>query len=251
MGRGHGPAGMGVHRLAGSVRRGARDGGFGLTWEFSPSATANRTAGRTSWRVRCACGWLAHSDDPNLDLPVRDLGVAHGGEPAGSFTATSSSVREARQVHRMITLALVTLLGVSGCVSVDSRRPPQPPPQLAPAEVRPPSLVVPPPSQAPAREELAATDPETPKVPTRTRTTTPPRTTAPPHRPSTHRPTSRPPARQQPAPRSTPAVRKNKPAVQRPAPGRQKPYDMRSLCRASDGVVSPSIAQLCRSTYGR
>ncbi|MGW0467902.1 hypothetical protein ACWDX6_21975 [Streptomyces sp. NPDC003027] len=142
-------------------------------------------------------------------------------------------------------LAPLLLAGtLTACTSVDGTAP-RPPdrqsPGLRPAGVPAPQPVVETPSSptpGPFREELASAEPAPPNNGRST-----PRTS-----PKTPKRTAGPDRRKQ-AGSEQAEKRKRRPARIPAAP--RSTYDMRDLCRQSDGVVHPGVTGLCRDTYGR
>ncbi|MFI1568219.1 DUF6884 domain-containing protein [Streptomyces sp. NPDC020490] len=161
-----------------------------------------------------------------------------------------------------VTVAAALALFATGCVSVPAADSKPQAPHHRPAAPAPASLPSPAEaSQAPARAALTRTGPapsssaprrrgSAPAVeapaPAARRAVPPPRAQAP--APRRHvRPT---PSR---AARPAPVRPSSRRAVSRPA--HRSPtssgYDMRAVCRAAQGVTSPSLVELCRSAYGR
>ncbi|CAL9609405.1 hypothetical protein [Streptomyces sp. enrichment culture] len=146
------------------------------------------------------------------------------------------------RTSRLAPALLAALLALAGCTSVQGRPAAPSPVGEPPARERPPTTA---PSAAPApaspREELADES-----------DAAPPRTTA--SRQHTAGDASRPAdAKGRPSgqrrthgaegPGAAPPA-----AVPRPAAGRT--VQMRDLCQAARGTVDPSLAELCRRTYG-
>ncbi|MER7831808.1 hypothetical protein [Streptomyces sp. NPDC095602] len=147
------------------------------------------------------------------------------------------------RTSRLAPVMLAALLALAGCTSVQGRPPaPSPAADDAPAAGRPSRPVPPaaPPAPAAPREELADAGPgpsraaasrraaERPPRPADTRGAAPGRD----GRPAA----GDDPGAQRPAPLPRPAVRQS--------------VQMRDLCQAARGTVDPSLAELCRRTYG-
>ncbi|MEU5190963.1 DUF6884 domain-containing protein [Streptomyces klenkii] len=224
-----------------------------------PLPTACLTSG-----VTCADGAVPPA------LRAARQGTRHEGGgvcPSNRWTAARRDVRRpgighGERVHRpVIALALAALAVLAtGCVSVPPADDKAPGPRARPVVSAAPSPASV--TQAPAREELTRTGPDpspssssaaprprsTPSAARAPRSTRPApavRTAAPPR---THH--ARPPA---------PQRRTVRPPVLRPSHHPARPthrapaapsYSMRDVCRAAQGVTDPSLASLCRSTYG-
>lgn len=163
-------------------------------------------------------------------------------------------------LRRTVTpLILAAVLVTPGCVSVPAG-PPAPGPSLAPAAVRSPVRVPALPQQPVGREELAATGPDD-SAPKKKQVSavrervprTPPREPAarPGERADVAPPKARTPRRTAPKqPRWTPKPTRRTPKTPWRTPKAKAP-EMRTLCRAADGVTNSAVVQLCRDTYGR
>ncbi|OEJ93182.1 hypothetical protein [Streptomyces thermolilacinus] len=145
------------------------------------------------------------------------------------------------RTSRLAPALLAALLTLAGCTSVQGRPAAPSPVGEPPARERPPTSAPSAPAPAPAspREELAESD------------AAPPRTAA-----SRHTAGSA----------SGPADAKGRPSAQGrthgaegpgaappvavPRPTAARTVQMRDLCQAARGTVDPSLAELCRRTYG-
>ncbi|WP_158717774.1 hypothetical protein [Streptomyces sp. NRRL F-2664] len=146
------------------------------------------------------------------------------------------------QLRRALPLSLVALLASAGCVSVGPRDPaPSPSPSPAPVRGSVPSADLPahaalplsalppaaPPGPAPDQDRKAAADPD-------------------------RAPGSAAPRRRSHAKQAAPPRRTRQPGTATAHPRRRPPPPrMDELCAAADGVVPPSIVDLCVRQYGR
>lgn len=139
---------------------------------------------------------------------------------------------------RPLIFTVVTAALLTGCMSVPATDSP-PAPQHAPAThpaPAPPAVPVPPAAPAPYSDELTKIE-ASPSAAAKKRTA--PAKAAPPRR-------------ARPYPRRTyraPAPRRAQPRT--PGVPRVPSGGMRSVCRAAQGVTSPSLAALCRNAWGR
>ncbi|MEU0137267.1 hypothetical protein ABZ172_25040 [Streptomyces sp. NPDC006296] len=146
---------------------------------------------------------------------------------------------------RTASLAVVALLGATGCVSVPPEaQKPRPAlsgrPDGAAAVQASPSVAVAPPAVHDAlgreddtREGADAKRKKERDAPAGPAASPPPRAEA------RNRP-----------PRAVPAAPPRLAGVPRPAPPRGT-YDMRTVCATGQGVASAEVVDLCRATYGR
>lgn len=146
---------------------------------------------------------------------------------------------------RLLLVPLLLAGTLTACTSVDGTAP-RPPhrqaPGLKPAGAPAPQPVVETPSSptpGPFREELASAEPAPPPSSERSGPRKTPK--APKHTTG--------PDRGKPAGSKQAEKRKRRPARTPAAP--RSTYDMRDLCRQSEGVVDPGVTGLCRDAYGR
>ncbi|MER7316285.1 DUF6884 domain-containing protein [Streptomyces halstedii] len=222
----------------------------------------SRTVSRGPLSRAVTCGDFPVS--PSLRR-ARQGGVQGGGVPCHPYWWNAARrgdeapvIGHGGRVHRPViglAAAALALLATAGCVSVSPADGKAPAPRYRPAAPGPaPAFTAVEVRQAPAVEALVTTGPApssasaAPPRPQRRAPAGPPSARIE-HRPAVPR-AFRPPApprRERPAPVRRPAH----PAPRTPdrAPSSAE-YGMRDVCRAAQGVTDPSLAALCRDTYG-